>query len=43
MSEIPGVKHVYSASMRGQGIVTVRFKVGEAAMQEPGFQFTRFG
>ena len=29
MSEIPGVKHVYSASMRGQGIVTVRFKVGE--------------
>ena len=31
MSEIPGVKHVYSASMRGQGIVTVRFKVGEQA------------
>ena len=31
MSEIPGVKHVYSASMRGQGIVTVRFKVGEEA------------
>jgi multidrug efflux pump subunit AcrB len=29
MSEIPGVKHVYAASMRGQGIVTVRFKVGE--------------
>lgn len=29
MSEIPGVKHVYSASMRGQGVVTVRFKVGE--------------
>ena len=29
MSEISGVKHVYSASMRGQGIVTVRFKVGE--------------
>ncbi len=29
MSEIPGVKHVYSASLRGQGIVTVRFKVGE--------------
>ncbi len=29
MSEIPGVKHVYSASMRGMGIVTVRFKVGE--------------
>ncbi len=29
MSEIPGVKHVYSASMRGQGVVTVRFIVGE--------------
>lgn len=29
MSEIPGVKHVYSASERGQGMVTVRFKVGE--------------
>ncbi|MGB1109809.1 MAG: efflux RND transporter permease subunit, partial [Gammaproteobacteria bacterium] len=29
MSEIPGVKHVYSASERGQGVVTVRFKVGE--------------
>jgi len=29
MSEIPGVKHVYSTSMREQGIVTVRFKVGE--------------
>lgn len=29
MSEIPGVKHVYSASERGQAIVTVRFKVGE--------------
>ncbi|MCU7886268.1 MAG: efflux RND transporter permease subunit, partial [Candidatus Thiodiazotropha sp. (ex Lucinoma annulata)] len=29
MSEIPGVKHVYSASQRGHGIVTVRFKVGE--------------
>ena len=29
MSEIPGVKHVYSASERGQGIVTVRFIVGE--------------
>ncbi|MEA3413520.1 MAG: efflux RND transporter permease subunit [Pseudomonadota bacterium] len=29
MSEIPGVKHVYSASQRGQGIVTVRFKVKE--------------
>ena len=31
MSEMPGVKHVYSASMREQGIVTVRFRVGEAA------------
>ena len=29
MSEIPGVKHVYSASQRGQGIVTVRFVVNE--------------
>jgi multidrug efflux pump subunit AcrB len=29
MSEIPGVKHTYTASERGQGIVTVRFKVGE--------------
>ncbi|SDX33415.1 efflux RND transporter permease subunit [Thiocapsa roseopersicina] len=29
MSEIPGVKHVYSASQRGQGIVTVEFVVGE--------------
>ena len=29
MSEIPGVKHVYSAAERGQGIVTVRFEVGE--------------
>lgn len=29
MSEIPGVKHTYSASERGLGIVTVRFKVGE--------------
>jgi multidrug efflux pump subunit AcrB len=29
MSEIPGVKHVYSASQRGQGIVTVEFKVGQ--------------
>lgn len=29
MSEIPGVKHTYSASERGQGMVTVRFKVGE--------------
>jgi multidrug efflux pump subunit AcrB len=30
MSEIPGVKHVYSRSTRGQGVVTVRFEVGEA-------------
>lgn len=29
MSEIPGVKHIYSASEREQGIVTVRFEVGE--------------
>jgi multidrug efflux pump subunit AcrB len=29
MAQIPGVKHVYSASQRGQAIVTVRFKVGE--------------
>ncbi|MBK1732464.1 efflux RND transporter permease subunit [Thiococcus pfennigii] len=29
MSEIPGVKHVYSASERGQGIVTVEFDVGQ--------------
>ena len=29
MSEIPGVKHVYSASQRGQGVVTVEFEVGE--------------
>ncbi|MES9958983.1 MAG: efflux RND transporter permease subunit [Sedimenticola sp.] len=29
MSEIPGVKHVYSASQREQGMVTVRFIVGE--------------
>ena len=29
MSEIPGIRHVYSASQRGQAIVTVRFKVGE--------------
>jgi N-acylglucosamine 2-epimerase len=29
ISEIPGVKHVYSASQRGQGIVTVQFDVGE--------------
>ncbi len=29
MSEIPGVKHVYSASMHGEGMVTVQFIVGE--------------
>lgn len=29
MSEIPGVKHVYSASSHGEGMVTVQFKVGE--------------
>ncbi len=29
MSEMPGVKHVYSASQRGQGMVTVQFEVGE--------------
>ena len=29
MSEIPGVRHVYSASERGQAMVTVRFRVGE--------------
>ncbi len=29
MSEIPGVKHVYSASRQNGGMVTVQFKVGE--------------
>ena len=29
MNEIPGVRHVYSATMRGAAIVTVRFEVGE--------------
>ena len=29
ISEIPGVKHVYSASQRGQGIVTIEFDVGQ--------------
>ncbi len=29
MSEIPGVKHVYSASQRGGGVVTIQFEVGE--------------
>lgn len=29
MSEIPGIKHVYSASRHSQGMVTVQFEVGE--------------
>ena len=29
LSELPGVKHVYSASERDQGIITVQFEVGE--------------
>jgi len=29
LSEIPGVKHVYSASERDQGVITVQFEVGE--------------
>ena len=29
MSEIPGVKHVYSMARREMGLVTVRFEVGE--------------
>ncbi len=29
MSEIPGVRHVYSATRRGGAMVTVRFRVGE--------------
>lgn len=29
MSEIDGVKHVYSAAQRGMGIVTIEFDVGE--------------
>jgi multidrug efflux pump subunit AcrB len=29
ISEIPGIRHVYSASARGQGMVTAQFKVGE--------------
>ncbi len=29
MSEIPGIKHVYSMSQRGMGMVTIQFKVGE--------------
>ena len=30
MSEIPGVKHVYSASQRSGGMVTIEFDVGES-------------
>ena len=29
MSEIPGVDHVYSASVRDQAVITVQFEVGE--------------
>ena len=29
MYEIEGVKHVYSASQRGMGVVTIQFEVGE--------------
>lgn len=29
MSEIPGIRHVYSATQRGSSMVTIRFKVGE--------------
>lgn len=29
ISEIPGIRHVYSASQRGSGIVTAQFYVGE--------------
>jgi len=29
MSEIPGVRHVYSTTQRGQAVVIVRFRVGE--------------
>jgi multidrug efflux pump subunit AcrB len=29
MSEIPGVRHVYSATRHGESMVTVRFRVGE--------------
>ena len=29
MSEIPGVRHTYTATERGQAMVTVRFLVGE--------------
>ncbi|MCU7935688.1 MAG: efflux RND transporter permease subunit [Candidatus Thiodiazotropha sp. (ex Dulcina madagascariensis)] len=30
MSEIPGMKHVYSAAQRGGGVVTIEFEVGES-------------
>lgn len=29
LSEIPGIKHVYSATQRGEAVITVQFKVGE--------------
>ncbi len=29
LSELPGIKHIYSAAERGQGVVTARFEVGE--------------
>ncbi len=29
LSEIPGIRHVYSATQRGSAVVTVQFKVGE--------------
>ncbi len=29
MSEIPGIEHIYSATQRGQGMVTAQFFVGE--------------
>ncbi|MGB1255359.1 MAG: efflux RND transporter permease subunit [Thiolinea sp.] len=29
MSEIPGIRHVYSATRRGETMITVQFKVGE--------------
>ena len=29
LAELPGVKHVFSASERDQGIITVQFEVGE--------------
>ena len=30
MSEVPDIKHVYSATRRGEAVVTVRFEVGES-------------